>query len=351
MTTDYFSYYCTMAAEAFESILLGIQARKFSPLYFFYGEEEFFIDKLTHQLENTVLSEAEKSFNQSVLYGKDITVQQLIETCRRLPMMSERQVVIVREAQTFTIRANEEDALLSYLKHPTASTILVMAYKYGKPDARKKVYKEWLAKATSFESKKLYENQVGAWITKQVTALGHRINADAAELLVEFTGNDLATISNELSKLVINRDPKDTISGNDIEKSVGMLKEFSVFELNNAIAYKQTAKAYRIANYFSANPKSAPMVMVVGTLFGFFTKVLITSANKGKQDKDLASLLKVNPFFVKDYKAAVQHYSSQKLEQIFYLLQEFDLRSKGVNSTNNSGEGELVRELVWKIMN
>ncbi len=339
-------------AETFESILLGIQTRKFSPLYFFYGEEEFFIDKLTNAIEEKALTEAEKSFNQSILYGKDISVQQLVETCRRLPMMAERQVVIVREAQSFQFRKeDDENALLSYVKHPTASTILVMAYKHGKPDARKKVFKEWLAKAVSHESKKLYENQVGAWIKKQVSDLGFRIDEDATELLIEFTGNDLATISNELSKLVIDRDKKLAISANDIEKSVGMMKEFSVFELSNAIAYKQTAKAYRIANYFSANPKSAPMVMLIGTLFGFFSKVLIASANKGKQDRDLASLLKVNPFFVKDYKAAVQHYSPQKLEQIFLLMSEFDLKAKGVNNTNNSGEGELIRELVYKIMN
>lgn len=338
-------------AETYESILLGIQTRKFSPLYFFYGEEEFFIDKLTHALEQNVLSESEKAFNQTILYGKDVSVQQIVETCRRAPMGSEKQLVVIREAQSFTIRSNEEDALLSYLKHPTPSTILVMAYKHGKPDARKKVFKEWLAKAIDFESKKLYENQVGAWIKKQVSDIGFRINEDACELLVEFTGNDLATISNELSKLVINRDKKEAISANDIEKSVGMMKEFSVFELNNAIAYKQTAKAYRIANYFAANPKSAPMVMLLGTLFGFFQKTLIASANRGKQDRDLASLLKVNPFFIKDYKAAITHYSPQKLEQIFYLLQEFDLKAKGVNSTNNTDEGELVRELVYKIMN
>lgn len=338
-------------AETFESILLGIQTRKFASLYFFYGEEEFFIDQLTHKLEQTVLAEAEKAFNQTVLYGKDVSVQQIVETCRRAPMGSEKQLVVIREAQSFTIRANEEDALLSYLKHPTNSTILVMSYKHGKPDARKKVFKEWLTKATSFESKKLYENQVGTWIKKEVSDLGFKIAEDACELLVEFTGNDLSTISNELSKLVINRDKTLAISANDIEKSVGMMKEFSVFELNNAIAYKQTAKAYRIANYFAANPKSAPMVMLVGTLFGFFTKVLIASANKVKQDRDLASLLKVNPFFVKDYKAAVQHYSPAKLEQIFALMNEFDLKSKGVNSTNNSGEGELIRELVYKITN
>lgn len=340
-----------MAAEAFESVLLGIQTRKFSPLYFFYGEEEFFIDELTQKLENTVLTEAEKAFNQTVLYGKDVTVQQIVETCRRAPMGSERQLVIIREAQSFSIRANDEESMLSYIRRPTGSTILAMAYKHGKPDARKSVYKEWLAKSVSFESKKLYENQVSSWIKKQVAELGFRINEDAAELLVEFTGNDLATISNELSKLVINRDKKDAISANDIEKSVGMMKEFSVFELSNAIAYKQTAKAYRIANYFAANPKSAPMVMLLGTLFGFFQKVLIASSHRGIQDRELASVLKVNPFFLKDYKAAITHYSPQKLEQIFYLLEEFDLKAKGVNSTNNTDEGELVRELVYKIMN
>jgi DNA polymerase-3 subunit delta len=340
-----------MAAETFETILQSIQKKQFSPFYIFYGEEEFFIDRLSAAMEESVLAESEKAFNQNILYGKDITSSQLIETCRRLPMMAERQLVLIREAQSFQFRKEEDEApLLSYLKHPTPSTVLVFAFKHGNPDKRKNFYKELIAKSVSFESKKLYENQVGSWVKKYVGQHGFGITEDAVELLVEFTGNDLSTVSNELSKIFISKPPKSTLSYQDIEQSVGMLKEFSVFELNNALGSKQVAKAFRIANYFKSNPKSAPLVMMLGTLHGFFVKVFICSNNRALQDADLARILKVSPFFVKDYRTASQHYSPQKLAQIFQTLAEFDLRSKGVDSTNNMGEGEMIRELIYRII-
>jgi DNA polymerase-3 subunit delta len=338
-----------MAAATFESILSEIKARKFSPVYFFCGEEPYFIDTLTDAIEQLALNEMEKAFNQTVLYGKDVSARQILETAGRFPMMAERQVVIVREAQALSLKEEEESQYLNYLKHPVKSTVLVFAWKHGKPDGRKSFGKEMSKSAVFFESKTLYENQVAAWLKNWLSERKYKIDAQAAELLVEFTGNNLSNISNELEKLIINKQAGATITADDIETQVGVSKEYNVFELNNALGAKNKTKAYKIVNYFTANPKSGPLVMVVGTLYGFFTKVYQYHHSKSLSEKEIAALIKVSPFFVKDYKVAAQNYGIEKLEQIFYLLEEYDLRSKGVDNTGVK-EGELMKELVFRIL-
>lgn len=339
-----------MAAETFESLQSDIKNRKFAPVYFLCGEEAYFIDTLTDLIEANVLNDMEKAFNQTIAYGKDLNARQIIETCGRLPMMAEKQLVIIKEAQALSLKQDEEEQYLRYLKNPVKSTILVFAWKHGTPDGRKSFGKE-MKKVVYFESKPLYENQVAPWIKSWLAARKYKIEEEATELLVESTGTDLSKVANELEKLVINKKAGATITLDDIENGVGISKEFNVFELNNALGTRNRTKAFQITNYFVANPKSGPIVMVVGTLQGFFNKVYLAYQNKNAQDKDLASLLKVNPHFVKDYKAAAKNYSEQMLEQIFYILEEYDLRSKGVNSTNNIKEGELLKELVVKILN
>ncbi len=338
-----------MAADTFDSISSAIKGKKFSPVYFFCGEEAYFIDALTDLIEQHALNDMEKAFNQSIIYGKDVNARLILETAGRLPMMAERQVVIIKEAQALSLKEDEEKQYLAYLKNPVKSTVLVFAWKHGTPDGRKSFGKEMKKAAVFFESKPLYENQVAPWVKNWLSARKYKIDEQAAELLVEYTGTDIAKVANELEKLIINKQPGASITVDDIEQGVGISKEFNVFELNNALAQGNRTKAYQIVNYFVANPKNGPLVLVLGTLQGFFAKVYQCHQNKAVPDKDLAGIIKVSPFFVKDYKAAARNFSEQKLEQIFHTLEEYDLRSKGVGNSSVK-EGELMKELVSKIL-
>ncbi len=333
-----------MATETFDSIASDVKQKKFSPVYFFCGEEEFFIDQLVVLMENSVLNESEKAFNQSIIYGKDATGQNVIETCRRLPMMAERQLVIIKEAQAF----KEIDALVDYFKKPVSSTVLVIVYKHGTPDKRKEFGKTIQKQAVYFQSDKMKDYLVLNWAKTFIQKSGYKIDDNALELFIEYTGNDLTTISNSLEKLIIGKQKGATILADDIEKCVGISKEYNVFELSSAIANKDATKAYKIVNYFAANPKNGPLVLVLGTLQGFFNKVYIYQQNKQKTDSELASLLKVSPYFIKDYRTAGAKYSNEKIERIFYTLEEFDLRSKGINNPSLK-DGDLLKEMVIKI--
>lgn len=339
-----------MAQETFENITAQIKSRKFAPIYFLCGDEPYYIDALADLLEANVLSDMEKAFNQTIAYGKDLNARQIIETCGRLPMMAERQLVIIKEAQALSLKQEEEEQYLRYFKKPVGSTVLVFVWKHGTPDGRKAFGKEIKKVATYFESKPLYDNQVGPWVRNWLTARKYKIEDRAVDLLVESTGNDLSKVANELEKLIINKPAGATITLDDIEKGVGVSKEFNVFELNNALGARNATKAFQIANYFVANPKNGPLVLVLGTLYGFFSKVYLTHLNKNMLDKDLAGILKVSPFFVKDYKTAMRNYSEKQLEHIFHLLQTYDLRFKGVNNYSVK-EGELLRELIAQILN
>ena len=339
-----------MAAETFESISADIKNRKFAPVYFFCGEEAFYIDVLTDLIEKHALNDMERAFNQTIAYGKDLSARQIVETAGRLPMMAEKQLVIIKEAHALSLKEDEEKQYLSYLKRPVGSTILVFAWKHGTPDGRKSFGKEMKKSAVYFESKPLYANQVAPWIKSWLSQRKYKIEENAADLLVEYLGNDLSVVANELEKLIINKQPGVAITLDDIETGVGISKDYNVFELNNALANKDRTKTYQIANYFVANPKNGPLVLILGTLQGFFTKVYLFHLNRGLPDKDIASLLKISPFFIKDYRTAAANYSQQKLEHIFNTLEEFDLRSKGVNNRSLK-EGELLREMVTRILN
>jgi DNA polymerase-3 subunit delta len=335
---------------SYESILKDFKARKFAPVYFFCGEEEYFIDKLTSYIEENLLSDMEKAFNQTVTYGKDVSARQIVETCGRLPMMAEKQLVIVKEAQSLSLKEEEEKQYLAYLKNPVKSTVLVFAWKHGLPDGRKAFSKEVKKAGVYFESKPLYENQVAPWIKAWLTERKYKIEESAAELIVEYAGSELSKVANELEKLILNKPPGSTINEEDIERLVGISKEFNVFELNSAVGAMNRPKAYQIINYFIANPKNGPLVLVLGTLHSFFTKVYQFHFNRNLSDKEIASVIKVSPYFVKDYRLAAQNFSIQRLEYVFNTLEEFDLRSKGVNN-GGTEEGELLREMIFKVMN
>ena len=252
-------------------IINDLKAGIIKPIYFLMGEEPYYIDKLTEYIENNILSEDEKGFNQTVIYGRDATIEDIVSNAKRYPMMAERQVVVVREAQELS---RTIDKLESYAENPQPTTVLVVAYKYKTLDKRKKLVKLIAKNGVLFESKKLYENQVGTWIQRLLQGRGYSIEPKANAMLVEFLGNDLSRISNELDKLQIILPKGHTITPKDIEYNIGFSKDYNVFELQNAIGSKDQLKAYKIAQYFADNPKDNPLVVTVSLVFGFFVKIL-----------------------------------------------------------------------------
>ena len=329
----------------FNEILANLRKKVYQPVYFLMGDETYFIDEICDYIANNVLNESEKEFNQTVLYGKDTDVATIISESKRFPLMGEHSVVIVKEAQN--IRKIED--LEVYLEQPQLSTILVICYKYKTLDKRKKFAKELAKKAVLFESKKLYDNQIPDWIQNYLSKHNYSIHPKAAFLLSEYLGADLGKITNELDKLMLIIEKGQEITSDIIERNIGISKDFNNFELNNAMARKDVLRANLISNYFAANPKDNPFVVTISVLFGFFHKTLIYHTLKDKSKNTVASALKINPFFVKDYELAARNYSKSKLLKIISLLREYDLKSKGVNNSSIT-DGELIKELVYKIL-
>jgi len=326
-------------------IVNDIKQGNIKPLYFLMGEEPYYIDKLTEYIENNILTEEERGFNQMVLYGKDVSMEDVIGSAKRYPMMADRQVVIVKEAQELS-RTIEK--LESYAENPQPTTVLVFAYKYKTLDKRKKVTKLIDKVGVVFESKKLYENQVGDWIKRVLSGKGYSIEPKAAAMLVEFLGNDLGKIGNELDKLAIILPQGSTITPKIIEDNIGISKDYNVFELRKAIGEKDQLKAYKIADYFANNPKDNPLVMTVGLVFGFFSQLLMYHGLKDKNPSNVAKLLKVNPYFVKDYDIALRNYPMKKVSAIVGTLRDIDVKSKGVGA-NAIPQHDLLKEMLVKI--
>jgi len=329
-----------------QAILKDIKNRNFKPIYFLMGEEDYFIDKISNLIENTVLKEEEKGFNQMVIYGKDTTIKDIISNAKRYPMMSDYQVIVVKEAQDL---ARTIEDLTPYALQPQPTTILVFNYKYKKLDARKKLSKAIKKTGVLFESKKLYDNQVASWLTKGLRDKGYAINPVASELLVSFLGNNLSKISNELNKLVLVLPKGTLITPEHIEENIGISKDFNVFELNKAIGKKQIKKANQIINYFVQNEKDNPLPVVLGQLNAYFTKLLLLNGLKDKSQSNVASKLKVHPFFVKEYFEAVRNYPMRKVAQIIGFIHQADMKSKGVGASGFS-QKDILKELLFQIL-
>lgn len=328
-------------------IINDIKAGNIKPIYFLMGEEPYYIDKLTEYIEENVLQEHERDFNQTVLYGRDVTIEDIVGNAKRYPMMADRQVVIVKEAQEL---ARTIDKLESYAENFQDTTVLVMAYKYKTLDKRKKLVKLLDKVGLVFESKKMYENQVGTWIQRVLQGKGYSIEPKANAMLVEFLGNDLSRISNELNKLQIILPKGHTISAKDIEENIGFSKDFNVFELQNALGAKNQLKAYKIAQYFADNPKDNPMVVTTSLVFSYFVKVLKYHGLKDKNPKNVASVLGISPFFIKDYDVALKNYPMKKVSAIVAGLRDIDVKSKGVGS-NSLSNHDLLKEMLVTIFN
>lgn len=328
-------------------IVNDIKAGNIKPIYFLMGEEPYYIDKLSDYIELNVLSEDEKAFNQTILYGRDVTIEDVVSTAKRYPMMAERQVVIVKEAQDLT---KTIDKLENYVENPMLSTVLVFCYKYKTLDKRKKLPKLVAKSGVLYESKKLYENQVGDWIKRVLAGKKYSIEPKANAMLVEFLGNDLGKINNELEKLQIILPKDSTITPKHIEENIGFSKDFNNFELLNALGSKNQLKAYQIVQYFSDNQKANPLVVTTSTVFGFFIKLLKYHGLKDRNPKNVATVLGVSPFFLKDYDVALKNYPMRKVSQIVSFLREIDVKSKGVGA-NGLPQSDLLREMLFKIFN
>ncbi|WP_242135368.1 DNA polymerase III subunit delta [Aestuariivivens marinum] len=329
-----------------KQLVQDIKNGNLKPIYFLMGEEPYYIDKISDFIEETVLSEEERGFNQVVLYGRDITVEDIISNAKRYPMMAEYQVVIVKEAQDLS-RTIEK--LTSYAENPQPSTILVINYKYKKIDKRKALYKGINKVGVVYESKKLYENQVSDWIRRVLSPKDYTITPKASQMLVEFLGTDLSKISNELQKLQIILPKGSQITPELIEENIGISKDFNNFELRKAIGERNVVKAHQIVNYFSENPKDNPMVMTISLLFNFFSQLLHFHGLNDKSPRSVASALKINPYFVNEYINAARNYPMKKVSTIVATLREFDVKSKGVGA-NAISQGDLLKELLVKIL-
>lgn len=329
-----------------KQLVEDIKKGNIKPIYFLMGEEPYYIDKISDYIEDHVLSEEEKGFNQMVLYGRDVSIDDIISNAKRFPMMAERQVVIVKEAQDLS-RTIEK--LTAYVENPQPTTVLVINYKYKKLDKRKSLYKAINKVGVVFESKKLYENQVADWIRRVLSGRDYSITAKAAQMLVEFLGTDLSKIDNELQKLQIILPKGSQITPEVIEKNIGISKDFNNFELRKAIGDKDVVKAHRIINYFADNPKDNPMVVTVSLLFNFFSQLLHYHGLNDKSPRSVASALKINPFFVNEYVTAAKNYPMKKVSLAVATLREFDVKSKGVGA-NALSQGDLLKEMLVRIM-
>lgn len=329
-----------------KQIIGALKKGDIKPIYFLMGEEPYYVDKISDHIEKNLLREEEKGFNQMTLYGRDVSIEDIIGNAKRFPMMAERQVVIVKEAQELS-RTIEK--LADYAENPQPSTVLVMCYKYKKIDKRKKLYKAVAKSGVIFESKPLYENKVGEWIRQELHSRNYQIAPKATQMLVEFLGTDLGKIDNELQKLQLICPEGTTITPEIIEENIGISKDFNNFELRKAIGEKDSLKAHRIINYFSQNPKDNPMVLTVSLLFSFFSQLLQYHGLKDQSKGNVAKVLKVNPFFVNDYAIAARNYPMKKVSQVISHLRDADVKSKGVGAANVP-QGDLLKELLVKVM-
>jgi DNA polymerase-3 subunit delta len=332
-------------AITYEEILGNLKKKIYHPVYFLMGDESYFIDQISDYITANVLTDAEKGFNQTILYGKDIEPKSIIDNASRFPMMSNHQVVIVREAQNI----QKIEDLEPYVKNPLKSTILVINYKYKTIDKRKTFAKLIDQKGVLFESKKIYDNQLPAWITSYLKTQNYSISPQAAAMIAEYLGADLSKVANELDKLIISAPAGSQITPELIERNIGISKEFNVFELQNALGERDILKANRIINYFGANPSSNPIPVTISGLFSYFSKILNYHFLEDKSQNNAASVLQVHPFFVKNYVSAAKNYNIKKLVEIIAILREYDMKSKGWGNVSAS-TADLQREMIYRIL-
>ena len=331
----------------YEELVRNLKNRTYAPVYFLMGEEDYYIDRISDYILDTVLTETEKEFNQTVLFGMDTDINTVINAARRYPMMSEHQVVVVKEAQNLKNLEN----LTYYLQKPMPSTILVLCYKHGVLDRRKKIVAEIEKNGVLFESKKLKDSQLPGFISTYLKRKKVEIEPKASEMMAEFVGTDLSRMTGELDKLIITLpEGQKRITPEQIEKNIGISKDFNNFELRNALIEKDVLKANMIVKYFDENPKNNPLQMTLAVLFNFFSNLMLAYYAPQKTDQGIAAQLGLRSAWqAKDYMNAMQRYTGVKVMQIINAIRNCDAKSKGVGNTSATN-GELLRELVYFIL-
>lgn len=330
-------------ANTFESIINNLKNKKYEPVYFLCGDEPYYIDSISNYIADNILNDSEKAFNQTVVYGKEIAPNAIIENALRYPMMAQYNILIVKEAQEI----KKIDELLPYIENPNKSSILVICYKYKKIDKRTKLYKTLNSNACYFEGTKIYENKVSSWIESYLGLKNFKIKPQASALLTEYLGNDLSKVSNELNKLILIKNENEIIDLDDIEKHIGISKEYNIFELQKALGARDSKKVAKIFNYIKNNPKGNPIQALIGGLFNYFSKLFIL-AYSGTDFQLSCRELGIMPFLQGEYQKAIKNYHN-KLEKVILVLEEFDLKSKGIGD-NGTNPTELTKEMLFKIL-
>lgn len=334
-----------MPSLKFEEILRQVQAGEYAPIYFLTGDEPYFIDSISDFIEQNALTESEKAFNQVKLYGRDVDYKAVVDQVTQFPLMAERRVVLLKEAQSM----KDFDQLQAYFSKPATTSILVISYKHKKLDGRSAVAKILEKNAVVLKSSRIYDNQVPDWIKTHLAEQHIGIKEEATMLLSEYVGADLSKLSNELEKLSINVGRGATVTPVEIERYIGISKEYNIFELQKAFALKDGPRLARMAQFFRDNSKDHPPIMIIGSLYNYFSKVLLARTYANWSDKQLMAALKLNsPFFLREYRTAARNYSREKLDRIFYFLLEADKQSKGIHYPQIP-DGEITRDLIFKI--
>lgn len=334
-----------------DQVLKTLKSGEYKPVYFLQGEEPYYIDQITDFIEENCLGEAERGFNQTILYGKDVNMAQILTNARRFPMMAERQVVIVKEAKDIQDLNKEEGQklLINYLENPAPTTVLVFGHKHKKVDGRRPLAKILKDKSVLVTTAQLRDYELPAWIEKYVTDRGYGINQNSVQMLAEYIGTNLERIANEVGKILVNIEKGSSINEDLVQKYVGISKEYNVFELQKAISMRDVLKANKIVNYFAANLKANPIIPMIAVLYSYFSKLLVMHSSKDQSDKALAAAMGTNPFFLKEYKLAARNYPVGKVIQNISILREADLKSKGVGAGSIT-DGDIMKELVYRLM-
>ena len=329
-----------------DQILLEWKKGVFHPVYWLEGEEPYHIDILIEFAEKNILSESEASFNLSIFYGRDARLDDVVNACKRYPMFAERQVVILKEAQ----QMKDVEKLESYIEHPLGSTIFIVGHKEKKIDGRSKLAKQLKQKTVLLSTKKLYDNELPEWTSQMVNSKGLDIQNKALHMLVDHIGNDLQRLENEIDKITVNLQNRKQITEDDIENFVGLSKEFNIFELQASVGKRDMSSSLRIIQFFEANPKAAPIQLVLPTLYAYFSKLYIAASSNARDENTIAGLLGLKGFFAKQYIQALQVYSYADIEKALLLLHHYNLKSVGISKINETTDAELMKELVAKII-
>mgnify|MGYP001815042404 CR=1 FL=1 len=333
-----------------EQVLEQLRSGEYKPLYFLQGDEPYFIDAISNYIESNALEESEKGFNQMIMYGKDSRVDEILTNARRFPMMANRQVIIVKEAQEIQHlgRQDAQKLLQDYVENPQPATVLVFCHKHKTLDGRKALTKSIIKHATFVDCKKLYDNKIPGWVHDYVKSKGATIDQGTAQLLSDYIGNNLERVSTEIDKILINLKSPAKIDADAVQKYVGISKDYNVFELQKALVVKDKVKAQKIVQYFASNPKLNPVIPIIAVLFSFFSKLLLVQHSGTHSEQDLAKALRIRPFMVREYLVATRNYTLVQVINNIGHLRTADLQVKGVGNQYNS-DGEVLKELIFKL--